>query len=149
MRLRTLAAEVAFLDVLLGIVPGTTARGHGDRHEEAGDDGADQEATQGLDARPRPHDGIEDEYEDDRHQDGKQGRDDHLADGGLREQVHGSRVVRLARAFHDSLDLAELAPDLVDHRAGRPADGFHGHGAEQVGHQAADEQADDDGRVGE
>src|SRR5579859_1045791 len=44
----TLAAEVAVLDVLLGVVPGAAARGHGYGHEQAGDDGADEHAAQGL-----------------------------------------------------------------------------------------------------
>src|SRR3546814_9321281 len=39
---RALAAVMAVLDVLLGIVPGTAARGHRDRDEDAGDDGAEQ-----------------------------------------------------------------------------------------------------------
>ncbi|WDT78489.1 MAG: hypothetical protein MPW14_14930 [Candidatus Manganitrophus sp.] len=58
-------------------------------------------------------------------------------------------VVRLAGAFHDALDLPELAAHLDHHRAGRAADRFHRHGAEQVGDQAADEQADDHLRVGQ
>jgi RNA 3'-terminal phosphate cyclase len=44
----------------------------------------------------------------------------------------------------------ELAAHFHHHGAGGAAHGFHGHGAEQVGDQAADEQADDDlvGRTG-
>jgi hypothetical protein len=37
---RALAAVVAVLDVLLGVVPGAAARGHRDRDEQAGDDDA-------------------------------------------------------------------------------------------------------------
>ena len=48
MRLRTLAAEIAVLDILLGVVPGTAASGHGNRHEQSGDDGAHQYPTQRL-----------------------------------------------------------------------------------------------------
>ena len=40
--LGALAAVVAFLDVLLGVVPGAAARGHRDRDEQAGDDRAEQ-----------------------------------------------------------------------------------------------------------
>jgi hypothetical protein len=58
-------------------------------------------------------------------------------------------VLGLGRAFHDALDLAELAAHFLHHRAGGTADGFHRHGAEQVGDQAADEQADDHLRVAE
>ena len=67
----------------------------------------------------------------------------------LRQHVHGVRVVRLGRAFHDARDLLELAAHFDDHRARGAAHGFHRHGAEQVRHQAADEQADDHGRVGQ
>ena len=47
-RLGTLAAEVAVLDVLLGVVPGAAAGGHRDGDEEAGHDRADQQAAQRL-----------------------------------------------------------------------------------------------------
>ena len=70
-------------------------------------------------------------------------------DRGARQHVDGPRVVGLGRAFHDALDLRELAPHLDHDGARRAADGFHRHRAEQVGHQAADEEADDDGRVGQ
>jgi hypothetical protein len=56
-------------------------------------------------------------------------------------------VFGLGRAFHDALDLAELAAHFDHHRAGSAAHGLHGHGAEQVGDQAANEQADDHHRV--
>ena len=47
-RVGTFAAEVAFLDVFLGVVPGAAAGGHRDRDEQAGDDGAHQHAAQRL-----------------------------------------------------------------------------------------------------
>ena len=58
-------------------------------------------------------------------------------------------MIGLARALHDALDLPELTTHLHDHRTRSPAYGFHGHGGEEVGNQAANEQADDDGRVGQ
>src|SRR3546814_6243688 len=47
-RLGTLAAVMAVLDVLLRVVPRATTGGHRDRHEQAGDDGADQHAAEHL-----------------------------------------------------------------------------------------------------
>ena len=52
-----------------------------------------------------------------------------------------------AGALHDAGDLAELPPHLHHHRAGGAADRGHAHRAEQVGQQAADEQADHHVRV--
>src|ERR1700728_3904109 len=54
MRLGALTAIVAFLDVLLGVVPGPAPGGHGDRDEEAGHDGADEKAAERLDAGAGP-----------------------------------------------------------------------------------------------
>src|SRR5262249_47533125 len=45
--LGTFAAEVAFLDVLLGIVPGAAAGAHRDRDKQPGDDRADQPSAPG------------------------------------------------------------------------------------------------------
>src|SRR5215831_16652566 len=47
-RLGALAAQVALFDELLGIVPGCPAAGHEQGQEEAGDDGADEHAPEGL-----------------------------------------------------------------------------------------------------
>jgi hypothetical protein len=87
--------------------------------------------------------------DDDRHQHRQQRRDDHFLDRGLGQHVDGAAVVRLGRAFHDAGDFLELAAHFDHHRTGGAAHRFHRHGAEQVGHQAADEQADDDSRVGQ
>ena len=50
-----LAAVMAVLDVLLGVVPGAAARGHLDGDEQAGDDGAEQHgAERGEGLAPGP-----------------------------------------------------------------------------------------------
>src|SRR6185437_9378066 len=110
-RLGTLAAEVAVFDVLLGVVPGAAAGGHRDGHEQAGDDGADQDTAQRLRTQDQP--------DQDRHDDRQQRRDDHFLDRGPGQHVHRAVVLRLAGALHDALDLAELAPDFLDHRTRR------------------------------
>jgi hypothetical protein len=83
----TLAAEVAFLDVLLGVVPGAAAGAHRDRDEQARDDRADQQAAERLDAFARAHQRVDAEGHDHRHQDRQQRGDDHLLDRRLGQQV--------------------------------------------------------------
>ena len=93
--------------------------------------------------------GPEQQADDDRHRDRQQRRHDHFLDRRLGQHVHGLVVLRLAGAFHDPGDLAELAAHFLHHRARRAADRFHRHRAEQVGDQAADQQADDHHVVGQ
>ena len=130
---------MAVLDVLLGVVPGAAAGAHRDRDEQAGDDRAHQQAAE----RRR----AEQQADQDRRDHRQQRRDHHFLDRGLGQHVDRDAVFRLGRAFHDPLDVAELAPHFDDDRAGGAADRFHRHRAEQVGDQAADEQADDDARL--
>jgi len=70
-RIRSLAAEVAFFDVLLGVVPRAAAGGHGNGDEQAGDDGADQQSAQRLERRSPDPSGIHDEHQHDGYQDGQ------------------------------------------------------------------------------
>ena len=65
------------------------------------------------------------------------------------QQVHGPRIIGLGLAFHDALDLAELAPDLRDHGGGGASHRLHGECAEEIGHEAANEEPDDHRRIGE
>ena len=62
----------------------------------------------------------------------------------LVSEIDGAAVIRLVGALHDAGLLAELAADVLDDRAGRAADRGHAHRAEQIGQQAAEQQADDD-----
>ena len=136
-----LAAEVAFFDVLLGVVPSTATGGHRDSDEDAGDDGADQYTAQGLRA--------EGETDDHGDRDRQQRRHDHFLDRGLGQHVDAGAVLRLGCAGHDAGDFLELTAYFNDHRTGGATDGFHAHGREEVGHHAADEQADDNHVVGQ
>jgi hypothetical protein len=88
-----------------------------------------------ADAPPRP-----------RRQHRQQRRHDHLLDRGRVSMSTPCRSPASA-AFHDARHLAELTAHLDDDAAGRAADRLHGHGAEQVRHHAADEQADQHIRV--
>src|SRR5207247_3813994 len=51
---------------------------------------------------------------------------DHLALRRRRDDAHGRPVLGLGGAFHDSLDLAELAAHLLHDQAARAADRQHG-----------------------
>ena len=130
-----LAAVVAVLDVLLGVVPGAAAGSHRDGDEKTGDDGAHQQAAE----RRR----TQDHADDDRDQHRQERRHDHFANGRLGEHVDGDAVFRLRGAFHDALDLLELASHFHHDGAGGAADGFHRHRREQVRDQPAQEQPDD------
>ncbi len=135
MGLGTLAAEVAILDVFLGVIPGAATGGHGDGHEQSGDDGADEQPTQRLGPKEVTH-----QHRDQHRQ---QRRHDHFLDRRPGQQVHGARIVGLRGSLHDAGDLLELAPHLQHHRSGGTAHGLHRHGAEQIRNHPAQEQADD------
>src|SRR3546814_8148879 len=72
------------------------------RSEQAGDDGADQQATECLRARRRTAQPLESEHDHDGHQYRQQGRNDHFLDRRLGQHVHRLVVLRLAGAFHRS-----------------------------------------------
>ena len=135
MALGALAAEVALLDHLLGVVPGTAGIGHEDRQHEARTEAADQQAH---DARH-----AEDEADNHRHDDGQQAREEHLTLRPARRDGHAARIVGRTLAREDSLDLAELAPHLLHHALGRAAHGVHRQAAEEERHHRADEDADE------
>ena len=86
--------------------------------------------------------------DDDRREDGQQGRGGQLPLGGGGADGDDPPVFGLLGVVHDPGVLAELAPHLLDHGAGRAADGPDGQRREEEGDRAADEQADEDGRVG-
>ena len=83
-------------------------------------------------------------YEHDRRQHRQERGHDHLLDGGPGQHVDGAGVVRPVRALHDAAVLAELAAHLLDDGAGGAPDRRHGDAAEEVGDEAAEQEADDD-----
>ena len=111
MRKRALAAVVAFLDVLLGVVPGAAAAGHGDRHEKAGDDGSQEHPSQSQFSQGGDH---RDEHYN---RNGEQGRDDHLAQRRLGDDVHASTVLRHVFTLEDARFRGELTTHLSHHGA--------------------------------
>ena len=136
MGLAALAAVVAFLNVLLGVVPGAAGVGHEDGQQHAGDERAGQQAAQGLHAQDQAH-GQGSQH---RHDAG----DQHLLQGGGGGDGHAGLVVGLAGALQDAGDGPELAADLLDHAVSGLGDGLHGQGGEDEGQHAAQQQADGD-----
>ena len=159
--IRALATELAGLDVLLGVVPGTTGVRHEDRHREAADERS----------REEPHHAghAEHEPDEDRDRDGHERGKDHLLLGARGRDRDARGVVRVLLAvdvdavgplqgvgdvlvghavlLEGALHDAELATALVDHRERRPADRVHRHRTEDEDEHHADEQAGEDLRV--
>jgi hypothetical protein len=137
-----LAAVLAVFDELLGVVPGAAAAGHADGQEETGDDRAHEHPAEHQVGLVPEHQGDDDRRE---HRDG--GRQHHLADGRLGDDVDGLAVLGLLGALHDAGQLAELATDLFDDLAAGAPHGLHAERGEQVGKQTADEQTDQHPRL--
>jgi hypothetical protein len=135
--LGALAAVGAVLDQLLRVVPGAAAGGH--QHAKK------KPTTITPISRP-PSAWTVDQPDDQRQHDRQQRRQDHLALGGLRDDVHAGRVVGLFGVVHDPRVLAELAAHLLDDRAAGATDGLDRQRGEQAHHQPAEQQADQHGR---
>ena len=136
---RSLAAVVAVLDQLLGVVPGAARVGQEDGHQGAGADRAGEEAGQ------RRH--AEAEADGDGGQDGQDAGRHELAQRVLGDDVDDLAVLRATGALHDPGDLAELAPHLEDHGARGPGDGVDRQAREEEDDAGAEQDADQDGRV--
>src|SRR2546428_9866679 len=101
-----LATIVPVLDVLLRVVPGTAARGHLNGKEEPGHDAADQHSAERFRPEGKSHEQWRGYWD--------QSRKDHLPLRRPRDEINRPAILRLRGAFHQTLDLTELAPDL-DH----------------------------------
>mmetsp|Transcript_34480 Transcript_34480/g.78648 ORF Transcript_34480/g.78648 Transcript_34480/m.78648 type:complete len:204 (+) Transcript_34480:190-801(+) len=133
-----LAAVVALLDVLLGVVPGSAGVGHGDGNLDTRHHAAAQEAGQAVFA--------EEEADEDGGEDDEGAGAGHLLEGRLGGDDHAALVVGLGGAVHDAGNFTELTAHLLDHGAGSETDGLHGHGGEPVGvHDTDDEAGEDEG----
>jgi hypothetical protein len=62
----------------------------------------------------------------------------------VRDDVDAAAVVGALGALHDARHLTELAADLLHDLAAGPADRLPGERGEDIGQDAADEQAHDD-----
>ena len=139
MLLAALAAVMAGLDVLLGVIPRTAGVRHEDGENEAGDERAAEHADHTAAA--------EHKADDDGGDDGKQRGRDHFLQACAGAEVHAAGIVRIGVAFHDAGDLTELTAHLNDNALRSAADGVHRHGGEHEREASADEDADEHGRL--
>ncbi len=137
MRVGTLAAVLAGLDVLLGVVPGAARVGHEDGQGEAGDERTGEQAAEGVDV---------DEADDEGDDHGEGTGDDHLLQRRRRGDLHATSRVGddAGLALTQARDLPELATDLFDHLLGGTTDGVDREGGEEERQHGAEEEADED-----
>ena len=121
---RALAALVAVLDVLLGVVPRPTGVRQVVGHQLAGEDDGGEEGAEGRVADA--------EADDHRREHGEQRRGDEFTQRGLRADVDDRAVVGQLLAGHD-LAVGELVADLLHDHAGGAADGADGERGEEEG----------------
>ena len=121
----SLTAEVAFLDILLGIVPSTTGIGHEHSQREAASQTANEQTEN---TSHTENDTYHDGDEDSEHR-----GNDHLMLGSTGGDFHTTTVVRCACAFQNTCNLAELTTNLLHHLLGSTAYSLHRHTAEQEG----------------
>ena len=127
------AAVVAFLHVLLGIVPGAAGVGQEDGQHKARTQAAGQQTNHARRTQQQAHNHG--------NHNGQQGRENHLVLGRLGGDAHAGSVVRALLAFQDTRYLAELPAHLNHHFGSGAPHGLHGESAEQEGHHGAHEYA--------
>ena len=122
------------LNVLLGVVPGSSGVTHGDGKLDGGDEGSDEEAGDGLDSEEGSGE------EGGEHDHGAGG--DHLPKGGAGGDLDAGIVVRaFGRVGVEEVGLLlELPGDLHDHLHGGKTDRFHGHRSEPEGDHSSDDE---------
>ena len=130
---------VTVLDQFLRVVPGPTRVGQEDGHQGAGADGSGEEPGQRVGAEAKAH--------GDRSQYGQDAGRHEFPQRVLGDDVDDLAVLRTTGALHDAGDLAELAADLVDDRAGSAGHGVDQQSREEEHDGRTEEHADDDGGV--
>ena len=140
---RTLAPIVSFFDIFFGIIPSATRGGHSDGDKKAGNDGADEHPAEDNGSESWNSGDANDE------DDGEKCGDDHLAKGGLGDDIDAGSVVGLVCAQENAGLGGQLAADLTHNGASSHADGVHRAGGEDERKKTADEEADDDLGLGE
>ena len=133
------------LDVLLGVVPGSTGVGGRDGHRRSGRERAEQKPSEHLDAK--------EESDDERCEEHEASRRNHLLERRIGCDLNALGVVFLGRlelAIVSALGLLGLAgeatgldltTDFLDHLEGGGTDRLHCHGEEPVRDHSADDKA--------
>ena len=141
MSVGALAAEVAQLNVFLGVVPGPAGAGHHYGQHEPGSDRSDEHSSQGSLAEDEPGgNGGEN-----RHDSGG----DHLPQSATGADVHASGGIRLGSPLHQAGDFPELTADFINYSLGSPAHRLHGESRENEGQHGPDDEAHQDWRAEE
>ena len=135
MSFAALAAVVAVLDILLGVIPSAAGVGHEDGHQDAGDQSAGQHAAQSA--------GTQQEANGQGSQNSHDAGNQHLLQSSGGGDGHAGLVVRLAGAFHDAGDGTELSSYFFNHFKCSFPYGLHCECREQEGQHTTDQQTDD------
>ena len=141
MGIGALAAVMAGLDELLGVVPGTAGVRHEDGHQNAGDESAAEHTAESG--------GAKDESAEKGSGDGDEAGDDHFLQSSFGGDGDAGLVVRLLGSGENAGSLSELTTDFFDHVVCCTTDGLHGERGEQEGQHTADEDTGDDRSVGQ
>ena len=133
------AAEVAFFDVLLSVIPSSSGVRHEHGENEACGETADEQAHDTGDADDQAGQNRNDNRDERRHE--------HFALSALRGNRNATRIIRCSRAFEDARDFLKLATDFDDHALGCAADRIHRQTAEEEGHHGTDEHTGEHARI--
>ena len=136
-----LAAVVAFLNVLLCVIPCAACVGHEHCHHNAGNEGACEQTCKSG--------GAKDETDRQRSNNCHDAGYEHFLKSSGGGDSNASLVVGLCLAFHDARDLTELTANFLDHAVCSLGNGVHSHSGEHEREHAADEQTDNNGGAGE
>ena len=139
MGVRTLAAEVAFLDVLLGVVPRAPGVGRGDGQHTARNQRTCQHARDCRNAK--------EEADKQRSSNDENARRNHLPERRLGGNRDTFLVIWFGRALHDARNLPELPSHFRNHVKRSFADRFHRHCREEKGQHRSHKESSEDHRV--
>ena len=118
-----LAAEMAFFDILLGIVPGSAGVRHEYCEHKSGTESTYEQTE---------HTGYtENDSGDHGDEDGDDGRAEHLMLGSLGGDFYTTSVIWSTCTFEDSSNLTELPTNFLNHLLGCTSYGLHCHTAEK------------------
>ncbi|OPY17352.1 MAG: hypothetical protein A4E74_01370 [Syntrophus sp. PtaB.Bin075] len=131
MRLRSFPAEISLLDVFLRVVPRTTGVSHQKTQDNAGKRSSGKESAKSM--------GADEDADQDRSDNRRDAGDDHPLQGGRGGDVDTSVRIGRSRSFHDTGNLSELSPDLVDHVECGFTDRCHRERCQQAGNHPAEE----------
>ena len=134
--LASLAAVVAFLHVLFGVIPGAAGVGHEDGQHDTGDERACEKTAQGCGSQ----DDADQQGADNCHDAGNK----HLVQGCLCGNGYTGSIIRFTGSFKDSRNGAELAADFFDHLVGCLGHRVHSQGREEKREHTAKEEPDND-----